>query len=677
MQSPPFWTKHSYELLAGLLLLVLAVELGFSVRRQSQTYDEATYIHAGYRYWQCGDFGVNTEHPPLSKLVATIPLLFDQPKNPGPPCASYDTGTEEDFAHGTDFLYSNDAGRILAETRFFAASFTVLLAVFVFLAARTMFGMGTAIMALLLLVFEPNILAHGALVTNDLPVTCWFFASVYAFYRYLQRPTTLGMIVCGVSAGFALATKNSSLLLPPILTMLVVAEGWIVWRASSPATLADRGKFWKRLARGFVALAMIAVIAAAILWGFYRFRYSARPAGHEMSVSLSRNLNGVPGRVMGRVIPRLRYVMPESYVYGLADNAKDSTWGIETFLLGRLYPTGLWFYFPVAFVIKCTLGFLLLLLLTIFTGRDLWREKKREITFLIIPALSFFGVSLTSHLDLGIRYLLPVFPFLIVLVAAGVLRFARQRRSWAYLAAALVAFHCISSLRAFPNYLAYSNEAWGGPQQTYRYLTDSNVDWGRGLIDVRDYLARHHITDCWLAYNATADPDYYDIPCKSLPDVVPHKRAAVVPRPVEGTLLISASDLSGFAFWGSPDMNPFAPLLHVKPAANLGGHTLVFQGSFDLRLLSAASHSRQAEILASQGQLQAALAEARAAVEMAPERMQGHLTLAQLLAQAKQLPEARSEYQESIRLAEAEGTGYYRPQFHVARSGLAALDSAR
>jgi tetratricopeptide (TPR) repeat protein len=180
-----------------------------------------------------------------------------------------------------------------------------------------------------------------------------------------------------------------------------------------------------------------------------------------------------------------------------------------------------------------------------------------------------------------------------------------------------------------------------------------------------------------LAYNATADPDYYDIPCKSFPDVVPHKRAAVVPRPVEGTLLISASDLSGFAFWGSPDMNPFALLQHVKPAANLGGHTLVFQGSFDLRLLSAASHSRQAEMLASQGQLQDALAEARAAVEMAPERMQGHLALAQVLAQAKQLPEARSEYQESIRLAEAEGTGYYRPQFHIARSGLAALGSAR
>ena len=189
MQSRRRWGNRLNYGLAGLLLLVLAVELGLFSRRQSQTIDEADHIHAGYRYWQCGDFGVNPEHPPFAKLVDTLPLVFDRPKNPGPPCASYDTGMASDFAHGHDFLYSNDAGRILAETRFFAASFTFLLAMFVFVAARRMFGEGPALLALLLLVFEPTVLAHGAEVTTDLPVTCWFFGAVYAFYRYTDNPT--------------------------------------------------------------------------------------------------------------------------------------------------------------------------------------------------------------------------------------------------------------------------------------------------------------------------------------------------------------------------------------------------------------------------------------------------------------------------------------------------------
>ena len=128
---------------------------------------------------------------------------------------------------------------------------------------------------------------------------------------------------------------------------------------------------------------------------------------------------------------------------------------------------------------------------------------------------------------------------------------------------------------------------------------------------------------------------------------------------------------------GTPEFNALSPLWQVTPVANLGGHTLVFQGRFDLPLLAAASHSRQAEMLAAQGRLEEALAEARVAIETAPERMQGHLTLAQILAKAKQIPQARMEYQEAIRLAEAGGADYYRGQIYNVRRGLAALDSVR
>jgi len=420
-------------------------------------------------------------------------------------------------------------------------------------------------------------------------------------------------------------------------------------------------------------------MATAILWGFYLFRYSARPVGREMSDSITTYIQdairygGVHTVLLSQVIPRLVHVLPESYLYGLAHVTIASSGG-PTFLLGHLYSTGQWFYFPIAFVIKSTLAFLFMLVLTFVATPYLWGEKKRETLFLTVPAAMFFGLSLTSRLNIGIRHILPIYPFLIVLAAGAAWRLAARKRVWMYAIVALTAFHCASSLMAFPNYLSYSNEIWGGPQKTYRYLSASNVDIGGGHIDEKNYLARNRITDCWIA---AFDLDYNGIPCKPFPGVSAFvsKRFAVVPSPVEGTLLISTSQLSGMS-WGPPELNAYGPLWHEKPVANLGGHTLIFQGRFDLPLLSASSHSSQAQILASQGHLEEALAEAHAAVEMAPERMQAHLTLAQVLIRAKQFPQARVEYSEAIRLREMGDARYYRIPILTARKGLAALDSA-
>jgi hypothetical protein len=680
MQSRWAWNKRYEMLLVVVLLLVLAAELGFSVRRESQTVDEAIHIYAGYRHWR-GDFGINPEHPPLAKLVAAIPLLFDSPKNPSSTSGSDSADKSMEFSLGRQFVYSNDAARILAETRSFIATFTVLLAVLVFMAARKMFGTGAAVVAMLLVVFEPSILGHGALVTTDLAETCCYFAAVYAFFHYTQRPATVRLIVSGLAAGLALAAKHSGILLLPVLVVLAVAAVWLR-RNAALVTNSSGGREWKmQVVRQAAALAVIFAIAAATLWGFYRFRHSPRPHGHEMPESLTafiqdgiqyRHAHGV---MLTRVIPSLDNVLPESYVYGMADIAIDTAVGRPSFILGHLYPRGQWFYFPVTFVVKGTLGFLLLLALSFGASRYLWREKRRETLFLLIPSGFFLAISSTSHLNFGVRHILPIYPFLIVLAAGAALHLAHERRAWAYTVTFLVAFHCISSLRAFPDYLSYSNEAWGGPQETYRYLLDTNSDWGQGLIDVHDYLARDRITDCWIDYIASVDLDYYGVPCGVMA-FYENKRDAVLPRPFDGTLVVSVSEFMGYQ-WGPPEVEPFGPLRHVKPVANLGGHTLVFQGRFDLPVVSGESHSFLASVLASQGHIEEALTEARNGVEMAPQVMDTHLLLAQVFSKARQFPEARAEYLEAIRLAETQGEGYYWSSIAAARAGLAALDSSR
>jgi len=388
---------------ASLLPLVLAAELACFARLQSQTIDEADHIHAGYRYWQCGDYGVNPEHPPFAKLVDTLPLVFDRLQNPGPRCVSYETGTFPDFAHGHDFLYSNDAGRILAEPRLAAASFTLLLATFVFVVTRRMFGNGPALLALLLLVFEPTVLAHGAEVTRDVPVTCWLFIAVYAFYRYTETPTVLRLILSGLAAGLALVTKHSAAVLLLVLVLLAVADIWIRQHGSESRDFSGVPVKWKRLlVRNAVGLAAIVSIATMVLWGFYLFRYSARPAGREMSDSLTTYIHdavqygGVHGVLLSQVVPRLVHSCPNP-ICTAWQTSPLLRQAVLCFFWAGFTPPATGFISPSRSSSKVPLPFLLMLVVTRFATTYLWRQKKRETLFLAIPAVVFFSMSLNSR----------------------------------------------------------------------------------------------------------------------------------------------------------------------------------------------------------------------------------------------------------------------------------------
>src|SRR5690242_13079373 len=155
------WKSPSYTIwIAAVLLACLVLELSLAGRHQSQTFDEADHILAGYRYWMCSDFAANPEHPPMVKLVASLPLLFQHVRTPSPLCGHSNPSTRKDFVDGRTFLFSNDANSILFQTRLFAALFTIMLGAVLFGSAYAMFGAGPALIAFAIFVFEPNILAH-------------------------------------------------------------------------------------------------------------------------------------------------------------------------------------------------------------------------------------------------------------------------------------------------------------------------------------------------------------------------------------------------------------------------------------------------------------------------------------------------------------------------------------
>jgi hypothetical protein len=213
----------------------------------------------------------------------------------------------------------------------------------------------------------------------------------------------------------------------------------------------------------------------------------------------------------------------------------------------------------------------------------------------------------------------------------------RRNRRWSLAIAMLLAFDAVSSLRVFPVYLSYANELWGGPANTYKYLTDSNVDWGQQLKAVKKYLDARRVKNCWFAYFAdvVADPAYYGIPCKPLPTIasvwllpsVPHfPHSLQVPPSIDGPVLISAGVLSGYEFGPGP-LNPYDQFQKLTPTAVIENGVFVFDGHFGIPLASALDHVTQAQILEANGQLEQALAEAQIAAQLAPDsvRTQGEL----------------------------------------------------
>jgi hypothetical protein len=648
--------KHRVGLLAGvtLLLAIFAVELALSTRQQSQTFDEAAHILAGYRSWKSFDFGINPEHPPLVKLVAAIPLLRMTLRTPPVPD---DYFKFVEYLSGREFLYANDADLLLFRARLATAIFTLLLALAVFFMARSMWGDGPAFLATTLLIFEPNILAHGALVTTDVGATLGLFLGVGSFYLYLKKPSGRRLLTAGLATGLCLGVKYSGILIFPMLFLLAVVE---LMPFRDPVTKKCSPDLLKKALRQISSLAIISGISIVVLWSFYGFRYSARASGQALNPPLSVYASKI-GPSGSAIVMRVAHwrLLPESYLYGFVDVYSPAP--IPTFLFGKVYAEGQWFYFPAIFVIKSTAAFLLLCCLVPFTPYLRDKMFRREIFFLIIPPFIYLAAAFLSGINYGVRHLLPIYPFLIVLAAAGAWNMAQRGRTAAIFVAILLAFHIGSSLRAFPNYLPYANELWGGPQNAHRILADSNVDWGQGLKAMQRYIAQRQIKDCWFAYfgSVVANAAYYGIPCKPLPASfasLVRLQAPVIPPALDGPLFISSSEIAG-PYWGGDWANPYLPFRGMKPSALIANSIFVFDGRLDVSLASALSHENMSGQFLQAKDLDKALAEADSAVAIAPNTAGAHGARGNVLMGMNRRPEALSEFFLAAKLRRAAMSG--------------------
>jgi hypothetical protein len=646
-RSEELGKKHRGTSFLGVfcLLVILLAQLAFSVRQESITWDEDDHIFAGYMSWKTGDFGLNPEHPPLVKLLATLPLL---PMSLLIPKVQDREFKHEAFLDGKDFLFKNDANRMLFRVRMSAALLTILLALLIFGATREMFSMGAAFIALTLFTFDPNILAHGAVLGTDMGLSCFMFATIYAFYRYVKAPSAPRLVLTGVAAGLALASKHTGILVFSMLLLLAISELIRAWSQSvAPG---------KRAIRAFGELVAIGVIGVAVLWAFYGFRYAARPDGLQLNPPLTEYVKPLRPHEAQIVSALARWhALPESYLYGLADVRITADF-YSSYLFGKIYAHGVWFYFPSAFIVKSTVAFLLLLGLALFAIATRKLTCWREILFFTIPPAVHFAVAMSSRINIGVRHILPVYVFLYVLIGGAAWALIRQKRRWAYVIAAFVLFQVVSSARAFPTYMAYSNEAFGGPSQTYKYLSDSNVDWAQQLKAVKKYLDGRGIQQCWFAYFAegVVDTGYYGIPCKPLitADTQWMNEEMDVPTEIDGPVLLSAGTMSGFEF-ASDDLNPYREFKARRPTAVIQDAVFVYDGHYRIAMAAALSLAQKSRNLRAAKRFEEALTTAQSAIAADADCLQAQIALGDALTGLQRRDEARIAYQRALAKAQS------------------------
>jgi hypothetical protein len=474
-----FVRAHLAEVACAALLFVLALNMFAAISHKGITNDEIVHIPAGYYHLVAGDFQLNNEHPPLIKMWAALPLLFIQPQEAPPTAAEKEgvfNGLTWSYEHRFWQANLTQSGRILFWTRAMMIVLTLGLGTLIFAYARSLFGSRAGVLAVALYTLEPTVLAHGRLVHTDLPAAFAFLLFFFVLKIYLQTRTTRNALLLGLAAGLALLTKFSMIVLLPVLACLALLG----------FGFAPRFKESRR------RVLLHAAIAVCLVWvmvnAAYRFQGPAVVPGDVQWVE-ARSPDAFNGWMT--FLNLGSRIVPTYYLFGQYNVMLHNRDGHAASLLGQYSTQGWWYYFPVAFALKTSLPFLIITLgALVWILWRLFRKRDKRMLWLLVPIVIYAALSISSHINIGIRHFLPVYPFLFIAAGALLDRLGRVRYP-RHLAIALLVlafgWMSVEALRAYPNYLPYMNQL-ASSHPHWWYLSDSNIEWGEDNAALADYL---------------------------------------------------------------------------------------------------------------------------------------------------------------------------------------------
>jgi 4-amino-4-deoxy-L-arabinose transferase-like glycosyltransferase len=479
-----------FALAVVALLAQMAVAMVTAAVQQTPTIDEPVYVGTAETYVREHSLRYNPEHPPLGKLIIATGLVFAHPH-----LDAHSTDDQTELGRRLLYESGNDPWRVMLWARLPVVVLTLLFGLVVLAFARELVGAVGGLVALALYTFSPDVITNGSLATLDVPASGFLLTSVWLVWRARRQRPLLHLTLAGVLLGAALATKMSTLPAVPVLLLLAFLSFWQARRAPGLGLRAQP----RLVGLGVAVAAGTALVALAVIWATY---LAVDP---QLRWTTPADLPAVHG-LRGLVIDRLPVPRPYRDGMRIQFGFENDVW--TGFLFGRLYHGSLWYYLPAALLVKTPLGMIAFWLMGLAVMAAVPRLRPAA-PYVLLPPAVLLAVAMTGSRDLGVRYALFV-PVFLAVAAAGVVAL---RRRWAHLVtAALVGFVAISSLRAFPYYLPYSNEAFGGPSQTRLRLHDSNVDWGQDLGRLADRLAERYPDErVWLVYKGSGVPSYYGI----------------------------------------------------------------------------------------------------------------------------------------------------------------------
>jgi hypothetical protein len=420
--------------------------------------------------------------------------------------------------------------------------------------ARRLYGATAALVALVLFAFHPSLLAHGHLATTDLLSAFTFFLASWAMASWCQRPSGWAAVRVGLAFAASLATRLTGMLLLPAMALVLVP--WL----------------WSRRARWRDALLPLALVALAVvtitfvaLWAIYGFHYAPWP-GTSCLQPISPEL-GMAGRVVARLAEW--QALPEAYLESVRFQVEHNRGGHWAYFMGEAGSGGWPTYYLVAYLIKNTPGFLIATLaILVFVARRLRTISAGAEWHWLAPAFVVFAVASLARIQLGERYVLAIYPCLILLAAAAV----RPLLAWRHAAIAVgvaLALHVIPTLLAARGgYLPYFNVIAGGPHDGHRWLADSNIDWGQDLPRLADWMKQHHVDRIQLGYFGADAAERYGISREDLPTWGASRPQYPAVQPFHGTIAVSPNYVVGFLF--PPDDDPYKVLRGRTPDDRAG-----------------------------------------------------------------------------------------------------------
>ncbi len=509
-------SKYFVNSIACLLLIFMLIVSILSMKGDSLTMDELAHVPSGYGYMHEQDYRLNPEHPPLLKDLSAVPLLL-MDLNFDKQFKAWKQDVNGQWSMGWKFIFgsNNPTEKMIFWSRIPMILILMIFGYYIFRWTKELFGPITALLPLFLFSFSPTFIAHGRYVTTDVGAAAAFFIATYYFIRWLKNPKKKNLIIAGVVFGIAQLVKFSLFILIPFLGLILLV--WIV---------VAKKRFWQYVWK-FIIILVIGYLVIFPLYQYHVLNYPPeKQVGDTEHILGSHSIPPLANTIIWMADkPILRAY--SQYSLGLLMVFQRTAGGNTTFFLGEVASIAWPLYFPIVYIIKTPLALQILTIIALLFLA--WQIRPRKYSKKILPHIKkyfteyamliflavYWALSINSNLNIGVRHVLPTFPFTYILISGQIKRISNHIKAkkiaigFYLLLTILLGWYAFSSISIFPYYLTHFNELVGGAKNGYKYVTDSNLDWGQDLKRLNNWADKNGVEKIKVDYFGGSDVNYY------------------------------------------------------------------------------------------------------------------------------------------------------------------------